>query len=199
MDWMTHEEDVWFEFRGSEPDQLTSGRYYKGTVDGFADFGVFVDLAPGVTGLLHRSELDQRLESLDWDPGDTVFVQVKNVRDNGNIDLAWSIRQSESEFRGARIDDPEGDADGEPIEGGTEAGTDEGPVRHRPEPQDPSDSDAGGPDDAGDRGARDGRGARDDRGDATDGGAVPAAAGGAGTARGGASATDADADAEADA
>ncbi|MFB6081020.1 MAG: DHH family phosphoesterase [Haloferacaceae archaeon] len=130
MDWMTHEEDVWFEFRGSEPDQLTSGRYYRGTVDGFAEFGVFVDLAPGVTGLLHRSELDRRLESLDWEPGDTVFVQVKNVRDNGNIDLAWSIRQSEHEFRGARVDDPDGDPEGEPLDAGD--GDDPGPVRHGP-------------------------------------------------------------------
>ncbi|MGQ4556161.1 OB-fold nucleic acid binding domain-containing protein [Halobellus sp. GM3] len=116
MDWITHDEDVWFDFRGNSPKQLTPGRYYKGTVDGFADFGVFVDLAPGVTGLLHRSELDRRLESLDWESGDTVFVQVKNVRDNGNIDLGWSIRQAESEFRGARVHDPDGDADGEPIE-----------------------------------------------------------------------------------
>ncbi|MFA1611020.1 DHH family phosphoesterase [Halobellus rubicundus] len=116
MDWITHDEDVWFDFRGDSPEQLTPGRFYKGTVDGFADFGVFVDLAPGVTGLLHRSELDQRLESLDWESGDTVFVQVKNVRSNGNIDLGWSIRQSESEFRGARVHDPDGDADGEPIE-----------------------------------------------------------------------------------
>ena len=123
MDWITHEEDVWFDFRGSSPDQLVSDRYYKGTVDGFADFGVFVDLSPGVTGLLHRSELDRRLESLDWDPGDTVFVQVKNVRDNGNVDLSWSIRQSSDEFRGARIHDPEGDADGEPID--TDTDTDE--------------------------------------------------------------------------
>ena len=116
MDWITHDEDVWFDFRGDSPEQLTPGRYYKGTVDGFADFGVFVDLAPGVTGLLHRSELDRRLESLEWDAGDTVFVQVKNVRSNGNIDLGWSIRQSESEFRGARIHDPDGEHDNEPIE-----------------------------------------------------------------------------------
>ncbi|MFC6872448.1 OB-fold nucleic acid binding domain-containing protein [Halobellus marinus] len=116
MDWITHDEDVWFDFRGNSPEQLTPGRYYKGTVDGFAEFGVFVDLARGVTGLLHRSELDRRLETLDWESGDTVFVQVKNVRDNGNIDLGWSIRQSESEFRGARVHDPNGDADGEPIE-----------------------------------------------------------------------------------
>jgi len=134
MDWITHEEDVWFDFRGSAPDQLVSGRYYKGTVDGFADFGVFVDLAPGVTGLLHRSELDRRLESLDWESGDTVFVQVKNVRDNGNVDLSWSIRQSGDEFRGAKVHDPDGDADGEPIE--SDDGDDDGPgpVRQTPTP-----------------------------------------------------------------
>jgi len=122
MDWITHDEDVWFDFRGNSPKQLTPGRYYKGSVDGFADFGVFVDLAPGVTGLLHRSELDRRLETLDWESGDTVFVQVKNVRNNGNIDLGWSIRQSESEFRGARVHDPDGDADGEEIENGSSDG-----------------------------------------------------------------------------
>jgi len=129
MDWITHEEDVWFDFRGSRPEQLTPGRFYRGTVDGFADFGVFVDLCPQVTGLLHRSELDQRLESLDWDAGDTVFVQVKNVRDNGNVDLAWSIRQSEREFRGAKVHDPGGDDDGADIDHDDD---DDGPVRHTP-------------------------------------------------------------------
>jgi RecJ-like exonuclease len=129
MDWITHEEDVWFDFRGNDPRQLTAGRFYRGTVDGFADFGVFIDLARGVTGLLHRSELDTRLESLDWDPGDTVFVQVKNVRDNGDIDLAWSIRQSESEFRGARIDDPDADGEPKPFDSDDD---DDGPVRQRP-------------------------------------------------------------------
>jgi RecJ-like exonuclease len=104
-----HEQDVVFEFRGSRPAELTVGRFYRGTVDGFAEFGVFVDIGNSVTGLLHKSELDQRLESLDWDAGDTVFVKVQNVRDNGNVDLGWSIRQSESEFRGTLIDDPDAD------------------------------------------------------------------------------------------
>jgi RecJ-like exonuclease len=130
MDWITHEEDVWFEFRGDRPDQLEAGRYYKGTVDGFADFGVFVDLAPGVTGLLHRSELDRRLESLDWDPGDTVFVQVKNIRDNGNVDLGWSKRQRGSEFRGARVHAPGSDEDGDPIR--EKGRSSSGPVRQTP-------------------------------------------------------------------
>jgi RecJ-like exonuclease len=134
-----HEEDVVFEFRGNRPDQLTVDRFYRGTVDGYAEFGVFVDIGDSVTGLLHRSELDQRLESLDWDAGDTVFVQVTNVRDNGNVDLTWSIRQSEREFRGTLVDDPdqgapfvkggdEDDAEEETAEssgGGSDADTDD--------------------------------------------------------------------------
>lgn len=103
-----HEEDVVFEFRGERPDQLTVGRFYRGTVDGFAEFGVFVDIG-SVTGLLHKSELDRRLDSLDWEPGDTVYVQVQNVRDNGNVDLGWSIRQDETAFRGTLIEDPDAD------------------------------------------------------------------------------------------
>jgi RecJ-like exonuclease len=105
----SHEEDVVFEFEGTNPNQLTSGRFYRGTVDGYADFGVFVDIGDHVTGLLHRSEIDRRLESLTWEPGDTVYVQVKGVRDNGNIDLGWSIRQDDREFRGALVDDPSSD------------------------------------------------------------------------------------------
>ena len=105
----THQEDVVFEFRGDHANQLTEGRFYRGVVDGYADFGVFIDLSPRVTGLLHRSKLDRRLESLDWEPGDNVFIQVTNVRDNGDVDLGWSIRQSDREFRGTLIDEPEGD------------------------------------------------------------------------------------------
>lgn len=105
----THEEDVVFEFKGTKPDELTPGRFYRGTVDGIAEFGVFVDIGDHVTGLLHKSELDRRLENLDWDRGDTVYVQVTSIRDNGNIDLGWSIRQSEREFRGSMVDDPTAD------------------------------------------------------------------------------------------
>lgn len=95
-----HEEDVLFTFTGSSPSDLIPGRYYQGTVDGYADFGVFIDLGNGVTGLLHRNELDRRLESLDWEPGDTVCVQVDEVADDGDVDLSPSIRQSPEEFRG---------------------------------------------------------------------------------------------------
>jgi RecJ-like exonuclease len=103
-----HEEDVVFEFEGNNPSQLTSGRFYRGSVDGYADFGVFVNIGH-VTGLLHRSKLDRRLESLDWEVGDEICVQVNNVRDNGDIDLNWSIRQDASDFRGVLRQTPEGD------------------------------------------------------------------------------------------
>ncbi|MFB6142553.1 MAG: OB-fold nucleic acid binding domain-containing protein [Halorientalis sp.] len=123
----THQQDVVFEFRGNHSEQLTPGRFYRGTVDGYAEFGVFVDIGDSVTGLLHRSELDQRLESLDWEAGDEVFVEVQNVRDNGNVDLGWSIRQDERDFRGTLVDDPSEDHAllAEESEDG-----DEGPVRH---------------------------------------------------------------------
>jgi len=148
-----HQEDVVFEFRGSHPDELTPGRYYRGTVDGFAEFGVFVDIGDSVTGLLHRSELDRRLDSLEWDPGDTVFVQVQNVRDNGNVDLGWSIRQDESEFRGTLIDDPDADGallaeeeeestDGSPGASGAPSG---GSQRAEPSPADTSPGPDGSP------------------------------------------------------
>ena len=130
-----HQEDVVFDFRGDEPDQLVDNRFYRGVVDGYAEFGVFVDLAPGVTGLLHRSELDRRLDSLDWEPGDDVFVQVKGVRDNGNIDLAWSIRQADREFRGVLIQD--GDTEYQPGE------DDESEQAESEEPEPPG-SDASG-------------------------------------------------------
>jgi len=127
-----HEEDVVFEFRGTAPDELTADRYYRGTVDGYADFGIFVDIGDSVTGLLHKSELDKRLDSIDLEPGDTVYVQVQNVRDNGDVDLGWSIRQDRSRFRGALVDDPDGE---EKLLGEEEdsAEADSGPVRKTPE------------------------------------------------------------------
>ncbi|TQQ82622.1 S1 RNA-binding domain-containing protein [Halonotius terrestris] len=133
----SHQEDVIFEFRGDRASQLVPERFYQGTVDGYADFGVFIDIAPGVTGLLHRSELDRRLDSLDWEPGDTVCVRVNNVRDNGNIDLGKSIRQSDREFRGKIILD--GDEEKLPEEIDDAAETDAGDA----EPSEPADTDGG--------------------------------------------------------
>ena len=148
----SHEEDAVFEFEGSNPEQLTPGRYYEGTVDGYAEFGVFVDIGDHVTGLLHRSELDRRLDSLDWEPGDTVYVQVTDVRDNGNVDLGWSIRQRKREFRGHLVQTPQGDElpdaddedDDRPSEGASRSGNTETrtPSTADAEPEGTTESDA---------------------------------------------------------
>ena len=140
-----HEEDAVFEFRGSSPEQLTPGRYYRGSVDGFAEFGVFVDIGDEVTGLLHQSELDSRLESLDWQPGETVYVRVTNVRDNGNVDLSWSIRQADEEFRGVLIDDPEADHELLPEETDEDASTTESGDVEQTASEEPGDGEADRP------------------------------------------------------
>lgn len=133
-----HKEDVILDFTGTRPDQLIVDCYYRGTVDGYADFGVFVNLGEHVTGLLHRSELPSRLESLDWDVGDAVYAQVKNVRDNGNVDLGWSLRRAETEFRGYFVHDPEETLDPDDLE---DFDKDEGPVQaSEPDDRHPSDA-----------------------------------------------------------
>ena len=129
-----HQEDVVFEFEGNEPSQLTPGRFYLGTVDGYADFGVFINIG-NVTGLLHRSKLDRRLESLEWDIGDEVCVQVNNVRDNGDIDLDWSIRQSPEDFRGMLVQTPEGDRLLDSADDDTDDEPTEPEERSEPEPE----------------------------------------------------------------
>ena len=130
-----------FDFHGNAPDQLVPDRFYRGVVDGYAEFGVFIDLAPGVTGLLHRSELDRRLDSLDWEPGDEVFVQVKGVRDNGNIDLAWSIRQADREFRGVLVQDGDTEHLPEEDDEGDAADEDEAAETEPAEPDAPDEDD----------------------------------------------------------
>ncbi|MXR42788.1 S1 RNA-binding domain-containing protein [Halobaculum sp. WSA2] len=144
----SHEEDVVFEFRGNDPNQLKPNRFYGGIVDGYADFGVFIDLSSNVTGLLHRSELDRRIESLDWEPGDEVFVQVKNVRDNGNVDLAWSIRQEEREFRGVLVQDGTQEVDPEDGDEEDDDGDDGSAVTHKPTPDHPRDDGGSASDDS---------------------------------------------------
>jgi len=142
-----HQEDVVFEFEGNEPSQLTPGRFYLGTVDGYADFGVFINIG-NVTGLLHRSKLDRRLESLEWDIGDEVCVQVNNVRDNGDIDLDWSIRQSPEDFRGMLVQTPEGDRLLDSADDDTDDEPTEPEERSEPEPEpepEPAESSPSGP------------------------------------------------------
>ncbi|MFC6836163.1 DHH family phosphoesterase [Halomarina ordinaria] len=56
------------------------GAHYHATVNGVVDYGVFVDLADDVSGLVHESELEGR-----YGVGDSLVVRLVEVRDNGDL------------------------------------------------------------------------------------------------------------------
>lgn len=71
------------------------GTKLEGKVTGITHFGAFVDLAGGVTGLVHISEVaDSYVKDIHehLKVGDTVTVKVINVDQSGKIGL--SIRQA---------------------------------------------------------------------------------------------------------
>jgi signal transduction histidine kinase/DNA-binding response OmpR family regulator len=59
------------------------GKSYEGVVTGIVGYGAFIEIASGITGLLHRSQLPAWAKAppiqLFW-PGDRVFVTVQEVR-----------------------------------------------------------------------------------------------------------------------
>lgn len=64
------------------PKILEKGKVYEGVVTGILGFGIFVEVASGVTGLLHRSRLPNWVKSspidLFW-PGDRVYVNIQDI------------------------------------------------------------------------------------------------------------------------
>lgn len=62
---------------------VEEGKIYAGTVQGFANFGTFVQLSARLKGLVHKSNILLRHEERDQ-----IYVKVINIRNNGNIDLA---------------------------------------------------------------------------------------------------------------
>lgn len=69
--------DPWKE----QVEQLVEGQPRKGTVVRTAEFGAFVQLAPGVDGLLHITELGRELKHADQavSVGDEIYVVVERV------------------------------------------------------------------------------------------------------------------------
>jgi S1 RNA binding domain protein len=82
------------------------GAIVEGVVSRLADFGAFVQLEGGETGLVHISEVDRNYvrdikEHLH--EGDKVTVKVVAIKDDGKIDLSikqadpsWEARPSRS-------------------------------------------------------------------------------------------------------
>lgn len=71
--------DPWFDLC----ERHTLGQIVGGVVTGLQPYGIFVEIEPGVTGLVHRSRLpdwvrDEDVESLFW-PGDRVMVAIEMI------------------------------------------------------------------------------------------------------------------------
>jgi polyribonucleotide nucleotidyltransferase len=85
------------------------GERFEGTVVRIADFGAFVEIAPGAEGLVHISEIAPfRVENVSdiLSEGDKVPVVVINVDETGRIKL--SIKQADPNFAKNKAPNAEG-------------------------------------------------------------------------------------------
>ena len=84
--------------------QLTVGQIVEGKVTGITNFGVFVDLGEGKSGLVHISEVSRTyVEDIKQviKIGDVVKMKVLNIWEDGKISL--SIKKAlEPEKKGER-------------------------------------------------------------------------------------------------
>lgn len=76
--------------------QLDVGKIVEGKVTGITNFGAFVDLGEGKTGMVHISEVSNSYVkeiSEHLKEGDSVLVKVLKIGENGKIGL--SIKQAQ--------------------------------------------------------------------------------------------------------
>ena len=99
------------------------GRLVQGRVTQVVDFGIFIELEPGIEGLLHNSELRDIAQREELASGDSVLVKVIRVEpDRRRIGLSvrqvrpdeweeWALAeiQEEAEIAAAEDDDDEDD------------------------------------------------------------------------------------------
>ncbi|MBP1928269.1 RecJ-like exonuclease [Methanolinea mesophila] len=67
---------------GCDLSDVEVGKTYIGRVQGFANFGTFVQLNDRIKGLVHKSNAKTNHKERD-----NILVKVLNIRNNGNIDL----------------------------------------------------------------------------------------------------------------
>lgn len=71
--------------------QFTAGEIIKGKVTGITNFGVFVDLGDGKSGLVHISEVaNSYVENINeiLKVGDEVTAKILNISEDGKISLS---------------------------------------------------------------------------------------------------------------
>ncbi len=67
---------------GCDLADVEAGNIYQGKVQGFATFGMFVQLNDRIKGLVHKSNVKAEHKERD-----SILVKVREIRPNGNIDL----------------------------------------------------------------------------------------------------------------
>jgi RecJ-like exonuclease len=67
---------------GCDLADVEEGNIYQGKVQGFANFGMFVQLNDRIKGLVHKSNMKGEHKERD-----SILVRVRQIRPNGNIDL----------------------------------------------------------------------------------------------------------------
>ncbi len=65
---------------GCTLEDVEEGALYLATVNGVVEYGVFVDLSDGVSGLVHESNLNG-----EYGVGDELVVELVEIRENGDV------------------------------------------------------------------------------------------------------------------
>ncbi len=78
------------------------GRVYKGKMTNRKEFGIFVELEKGVSGLLHVSRIPSTIPQVQtYVPGGSIYVKVLTVHKlEKRIELGWSRQSDESDVAG---------------------------------------------------------------------------------------------------
>ncbi len=105
------------------------GSIYTGKVVRITDFGAFVEIAPGIDGMVHKSQLADFPVNDVRDVvkmGDEIMVMVTGIDEQGKIRLSrqavlegWTVEQAQEHDRGPR---PGGGSRGESHRGGPRRG-----------------------------------------------------------------------------
>ncbi len=108
---------------------------YMGRVERITDFGAFIEIMPGVDGLLHVSEIaNYRVKDVrdELKEGEQIMVKVINVDPSGKVRLSRKALLAPDEGTAPRDPRPvhDGPADSGPRDRGPRRDRDRGPRRH---------------------------------------------------------------------
>src|SRR5512145_2665544 len=94
---------------GCDLADIAEGQVYQGKVQGFANFGMFVQINDRIKGLVHKTNMKGEHKERD-----SILVRVRQIRPNGNIDLeeveiqVYQVQSVERKSTTVRISDLSG-------------------------------------------------------------------------------------------